>query len=100
MNAGHADTATKATQDASGNVITSTYETKTSATAKLETAKSYTDTAISNVQVQLDTKAASSALNNYYTKAEIDNMEFITVDDIDAICGTTISFISLTDGGF
>lgn len=32
---GNADTATKATQDASGNVITSTYETKTDATTKL-----------------------------------------------------------------
>ena len=31
---GNADTATKATQDASGNVITSTYETKANATAK------------------------------------------------------------------
>ena len=27
---------------------------------------------------------------NAYTKTEIDNMEFITTDDIDAICGTTI----------
>ena len=33
--AGNADTATKATQDASGNVITSTYETKADATTKL-----------------------------------------------------------------
>ena len=32
---GNADTATKATQDASGNVITSTYETKADATTKL-----------------------------------------------------------------
>ena len=32
---GNADTATKATQDASGNVITSTYETKSDATSKL-----------------------------------------------------------------
>ena len=33
---GNADTATKATQDASGNVITSTYETKADATAMYE----------------------------------------------------------------
>lgn len=36
---GNADTATKATQDASGNVITSTYETKTDATTKFESMK-------------------------------------------------------------
>lgn len=34
---GNATSATKATQDASGNVITSTYETKSDATAKLDT---------------------------------------------------------------
>lgn len=45
--AGSATSATKATQDASGNVITSTYETKTNATAKLTEAKTYTDTKIS-----------------------------------------------------
>ena len=44
-----ATTATKATQDASGNVITSTYETKTAASSKLSEAKTYTDTAISNL---------------------------------------------------
>lgn len=47
--AGSADSATKATQDASGNVITSTYATKTEVnTAKTE-AKSYTDTKIANL---------------------------------------------------
>lgn len=39
--------ATKATQDASGNVITSTYETKTDASSKLTEAKTYTDTVAS-----------------------------------------------------
>lgn len=46
---GNATSATKATQDASGNVITSTYETKDAASAKLNEAKTYTDTAISNL---------------------------------------------------
>lgn len=40
---GNADTATKATQDASGNVITDTYETKTDAATKLATAKTYAE---------------------------------------------------------
>lgn len=44
----------------------------------------------SNVQTQLNAKADSSALSDYYTKTEIDNMELITVEDIDAICGATI----------
>ena len=41
LNAGHADTAEK---DASGNVITETYETKIAANEKLTEAKNYTDT--------------------------------------------------------
>lgn len=39
-----ADTATKATNDGNGNVIATTYETKSDATAKLTEAKTYTDT--------------------------------------------------------
>lgn len=38
-----ADSATSATKDASGNTITSTYETKTASDEKLASAKSYTD---------------------------------------------------------
>ena len=44
-----AGSATKSTQDASGNTITSTYETKADAQTKLDTAKGYTDTAIANL---------------------------------------------------
>lgn len=44
-----ATSSTKATQDASGNVITSTYETKSDANTKLATAKSYTDSKISDL---------------------------------------------------
>ena len=51
---GNASTATKATQDASGNTITSTYATKT----ELDTAKS-------NLQTSIDSKAASSHTHNY-----------------------------------
>ena len=52
----------------------------------------------SNIQTQLDGKAESATLSNYYTKTEIDNMELITVDDIDAICGATIQSVNLNDG--
>ena len=41
-----ATTATKATQDGNGKVISSTYETKTDASAKLTEAKGYTDTEV------------------------------------------------------
>lgn len=30
-----------------------------------------------------------SNLSNYYTKTEIDSLELITIDEIDAICGIT-----------
>ena len=45
---GNASTATKATQDASGNTITVTYETKNDASSKLSDAKTYTDNQIIN----------------------------------------------------
>lgn len=48
-NADTATSATKATQDGSGNTITTTYETKTDATAKLTEAKTYTDTVIASL---------------------------------------------------
>ena len=47
----------------------------------------YMDGVTSNVQTQLDGKASTSSLSNYYTKAEIDSLVLITVDDIDSICG-------------
>jgi hypothetical protein len=53
--------ATKATQDADGNVITATYETKNDASSKLAEAKGYTDAEI--------VKAKS------YTDSEIDKVE-------------------------
>ena len=52
-----AGSATKATQDASGNVITSTYETKTDAAQKLTDAKAYTDAEIKKLDVS-DTAVA------------------------------------------
>lgn len=49
LEVGNVDSATKATQDASGNVITTTYETKTDATSKLNAAKAYADEKISAI---------------------------------------------------
>lgn len=47
-NAATATSATKATQDANGNVIASHYETKDDASSKLAESKTYTNTAIAN----------------------------------------------------
>ena len=49
-----------------------------------------------SIQESVDGKAASDHDHSdiYYTKTEIDNMELITVADIDTICGTTISLSS------
>ncbi len=47
----------------------------------------YVDSAITNI-------------NTYYTKTEIDNMEFITLDEIDAICAHTIEVVTPTTGTF
>lgn len=33
-----------------------------------------------------------SKFNNIYTKAQIDAMEYITIEDIDTICGGAISY--------
>lgn len=84
------------------------YDTKGAANTALETAKGYADTHINNKDIHVtatekdawnktlddaksytDTKV-SNTIANYYTKTEIDDMELITVADIDAICGTTI----------
>ena len=52
----------------------------------------YTDGVTSNIQTQLNNKAAKATtlsgygITNAYTKAEIDAYSFITVEEIDAIC--------------
>jgi hypothetical protein len=55
----------------------------------------YMDGVTSNVQTQLNNKASASDFANYYTKTQIDNLELITISDIDTICGSTISVASL-----
>ena len=47
-------------------------------------------TNITNLQTALDEKADLSSLDNYCTKDEIDDIELIKTDDIDAICGSII----------
>ena len=59
-----AGSATKATQDGDGKVISSTYETKTDASAKLTEAKSYTDTKVSGLA---STSSVNSAISTAVT---------------------------------
>ena len=86
-----AGSATKATQDASGNVITSTYETKSDATAKLNEAKSYTDTKTSGLAstTVVDNKISShntsttahSDIRNLISTLTTKVNNFLDVDD-------------------
>lgn len=74
----NADAATKATQDAAGNVITETYETKADAAQKLADAKSYADQAeadaIASAKSYTDGREAAikTAYEAYADQAEAD----------------------------
>ena len=72
---------------------------KVAVSAVTSTELGYLDGVTSAIQTQLNTKITSSdlttALGSYYTKTQIDNYEFITVQDIDTICSATISMASL-----
>ena len=65
-----ATSATKATQDGNGKVISSTYETKTDATAKLNEAKSYTDTKTSGLA---STSSVNTSISNHNTSTSAHN---------------------------
>jgi predicted metalloprotease len=64
------------------------------------------DGVTSNIQTQLNNKATKSTtlsgygITNAYTKTEVDNLELITVADIDDIWGTTIQDTSLEEVTF
>lgn len=76
----------------------------------------YVDGVTSNIQTQLNAKVPISRTINgkglssnitlsasdvsAYSKTEIDDMEFITVADIDAICGTTIQVATTSEVKF
>lgn len=55
-----------------------------------------------DVDTSLNEKANINHTHNdiYYTKTETDNLELITVDDIDAICGSSIVAASLSEVTF
>ena len=49
-------------------------------------------TLINNLEAEVDDKADTSALSDFYTKSEIDNYELITTDEIDTICGGSVQY--------
>lgn len=83
-----ATSATKATQDGNGKVISSTYETKTDATAKLNEAKSYTDTKVSGLA---STSSVTGAISTHNTSTSAHN------DIRDLINGLTTRLNTLAD---
>lgn len=76
-----AASATKATQDGNGKVISSTYETKTDASAKLTEAKTYADTAANKVKNDL----LNGAGDAYDTLKELGDLIDVNVDAIEAL---------------
>lgn len=74
---GNADSATKAVQDGNGNIITTTYETKADAVAKLEEAKSYTDSVKNSL--------LNGAGGAYDTLKELGDLIDDNTDAIDAL---------------
>ena len=86
---------------------------KVAVSAVTSTELGYLDGVTSNVQTQLNAKVPTSRTINSkalssnitlsasdvgaYSKTEIDNMEFVTVDDIDTICGAAIQVASLSN---
>ena len=79
--AGSATSATKATQDGNGKVISSTYETKTDASAKLTEAKTYADNAANTVKNDLLNGAGGA----YDTLKELGDLIDDNTDAIDAL---------------
>lgn len=72
---GNADTATKATQDASGNVITTHYATKTELNNKAAVSHKHAIADVTDLQTNLDNKVNSTTYNEdkktFATKSEV-----------------------------
>lgn len=80
-----ATSATKATQDASGNVITSTYETKTNVASKLTEAKTYADSAATTAANKVKNDLLNGAGGAYDTLKELGDLIDDNQDAIEAL---------------
>lgn len=90
---GNATTATRATQDSNGNVIASTYETKTNATNKLSEAKTYADNAANKVKNDLLGGAGAA----YDTLKELSELITDNQDAIDVLESVASSKANASD---
>jgi hypothetical protein len=96
--------ATKATQDASGNVITATYETKADASSKLTEAKGYTDAEIVKAKGYADGIVANEKLaRENADKALSDRLDAVEALSSDGVAKEAAKVshslaITLTDG--
>lgn len=93
---GNASSATTATQDGNGNVISTTYATKDEVSDTYLTKTKAIQTYATKTSVSSTYLTKTDAGNTYATKDE----EFITVEDIDTICGTTIEVATLSEVTF
>lgn len=80
-----ASSASKATQDGSGNTITSTYETKTDSSSKLATAKAYADNAATTAANKVKNDLLNGAGGAYDTLKELGDLIDDNTDAIDAL---------------
>lgn len=87
---------TSTTTAATPSSVKSAYDLANTAKTNAETAQTRAD----NAYTLAESKLGGSALGDYYTKSEIDNMELITIEDIDTICGATIQVASLSEVTF
>ena len=94
----------------------SPYATIEQLNTKADTEHTHEISDITNLQSSLEGKAPTSRTINgkaltanitlsasdvgAYTKTEIDNLELITIEDIDTICGATIQYVNLNEGVF
>ena len=89
--AANATNAESASKDASGNVITSTYETKIDASAKLAEAKEYTNTAVANLL-----NNSTEAVDSIYELRDAMEENANVVDALEAAIGTKANTSDLT----
>lgn len=86
--------------DASNKSVVVLAEAQKSVTAEKERAEGVEEALGDRIDT-LEADYSTHTHNDiYYTKTEIDNLELITVADIDAICGTTIQVATVSEVTF
>lgn len=87
---------TSTTTAATPSSVKSAYDLANTAKTNAATAQTRAD----NAYTLAESKVSTSTLANYYTKTEIENLELITVEDIDTICGQTIQVATASEVTF